>query len=94
MSFGGFLEFSAPTLVYRLQAEANQVRVRYPADVSMTFTARLALNGTPDSSTVPQAGAAAVGLRVLSTVPLPSAATHSDSLSRASRICVGLAVLC
>jgi translocation and assembly module TamB len=52
ISFGGFLEFGAPTLVYRLQAEANQVRVRYPEDVSMTFTARLGLNGTSDSSTV------------------------------------------
>ncbi len=52
ISFSGFVEFSAPTLVYRLQAEANQVRVRYPEDVSTTFTAKLALNGTSDSSTV------------------------------------------
>jgi translocation and assembly module TamB len=52
ISFGGFVEFSVPTLVYRLQAEANQVRVRYPDDVSTTFTAKLALNGTSDASTV------------------------------------------
>jgi hypothetical protein len=38
-----------------------------------------AFRGTPDSNATPQLGGAAVGLRVLSTLPLPSTATHSDS---------------
>jgi translocation and assembly module TamB len=49
--FSGFVELS-DILTYRLQAEAQQVRVRYPEDVSTTFNARLALNGTSDASTL------------------------------------------
>ncbi|HML15587.1 MAG TPA: translocation/assembly module TamB domain-containing protein [Bryobacteraceae bacterium] len=49
--FTGFIGFGS-TLVYRLQAVAEKVRVRYPEDVSVTFNATLALNGTSDSSTV------------------------------------------
>jgi translocation and assembly module TamB len=49
--FGGFVELR-DILTYRLQAEAQQVRVRYPEDVSTTFNARLALNGTSDASTL------------------------------------------
>jgi translocation and assembly module TamB len=49
--FSGFLEFGS-TLVYRLQADAQQVRVRYPEDVSTTFNALLNLNGTSDNSTL------------------------------------------
>jgi translocation and assembly module TamB len=51
ISFRGFLEFG-DTLVYRLQADVNQVRVRYPTDVSFTANAQLALNGTSDASTL------------------------------------------
>ncbi len=51
INFAGFIGFGS-TLVYRLQAVAQKVRVRYPEDVSVTFDATLALNGTPDSSTV------------------------------------------
>jgi len=51
LSFSGFLGFGTP-LVYRLQAQAQKVRVRYPEDVSVTFNSTLALNGTSDSSTV------------------------------------------
>lgn len=51
VNFTGFVEFGS-ILVYRLQAEAQSVRVRYPEDVSVTFNATLALNGTSDSSTV------------------------------------------
>jgi translocation and assembly module TamB len=51
VTFAGFIGFGS-TLVYRLQAVAQKVRVRYPEDVSVTFDATLALNGTPDSSTV------------------------------------------
>ena len=47
----GFLDFGA-TLIYRLQAEAHQVRVRYPEDVSLTADAQLALTGTSDASTL------------------------------------------
>jgi translocation and assembly module TamB len=47
----GFLEFG-DTLIYRLQAEARQVRVRYPEDVSFTGNAQLALTGTSDASTL------------------------------------------
>ena len=49
--FTGFVELR-DILTYRLQAEAQQVRVRYPEDVSTTFNARLALNGTSDASTL------------------------------------------
>ena len=47
----GFLEFG-DTLLYRLQADVRQVRVRYPEDVSFTANAQLALNGTSDASTL------------------------------------------
>ncbi len=51
VSLGGFLEFGEP-LLYRLRAEARQVRVRYPEDVSMTVNAQLQLNGTAEASTL------------------------------------------
>lgn len=51
LNFSGFLGFGTP-LVYRLQAEAQKVRVRFPGDLSVTFNSNLALNGTSDSSTV------------------------------------------
>jgi translocation and assembly module TamB len=49
VTFTGDLEFGG-TLVYRLQAEALQVRVRYPEDVFSTFDADLQLNGTSSAS--------------------------------------------
>lgn len=51
VTFTGFIGFGS-TLVYRLQAVAEKVRVRYPEDVSTTFNSTLALNGTSDASTV------------------------------------------
>jgi translocation and assembly module TamB len=51
VTLSGFLGFGTP-LVYRLQAQAQRVRVRYPEDVSVTFNSTIALNGTSDSSTV------------------------------------------
>jgi translocation and assembly module TamB len=51
IAFSGFLEFGRP-LIYRLKADARQVRVRYPEDVSMTGNARLSLYGTSDASTL------------------------------------------
>jgi translocation and assembly module TamB len=51
VNLAGFIGFGSP-LVYRLQASIDKVRVRYPEDVSVTFDAALALNGTSDASTV------------------------------------------
>jgi translocation and assembly module TamB len=51
IGFRGFLEFG-DTLLYRLQADVRQVRLRYPQDVSFTANAQLALNGTSDASTL------------------------------------------
>lgn len=51
VAFSGFLEFG-DALVYRLQARARRVRVRYQQDVSTTFDADLALNGTSEASTL------------------------------------------
>jgi translocation and assembly module TamB len=47
----GFLEFG-DLLIYRLQADVRQVRVRYPEDVSFTSNAQLSLNGTSEASTL------------------------------------------
>ncbi len=51
VAFRGFLEFG-DLLIYRLQADVRQVRVRYPADVSFTSDAQLSLNGTSEASTL------------------------------------------
>ncbi|MEO5922918.1 MAG: translocation/assembly module TamB domain-containing protein [Bryobacteraceae bacterium] len=51
VTFTGFVEFGN-ALVYRLQARARRVRVRYPQDVSTTFDADLSLNGTSEASTL------------------------------------------
>ena len=51
VSFTGFLGFAEP-LIYRLQADVRQVRVRYPEDVSITANAQLSLNGTSEASTL------------------------------------------
>lgn len=51
VAFRGFLEFG-DLLIYRLQADVRQVRVRYPEDVSFTSNAQLSLNGTSESSTL------------------------------------------
>jgi translocation and assembly module TamB len=51
LTLGGFVEFGS-TLIYRLQATAQQVRFRLPIDLSTTFSANLALDGTSDASTL------------------------------------------
>ena len=83
VDFSGFLGFGSP-LVYRLQAVAQKVRVRYPEDVSVTFNATLALNGTSDASTVsglvtltrasftPRADLAQILAQASKTVPAPA----------------------
>jgi translocation and assembly module TamB len=50
-TFGGFIEFGQ-VLTYRLQADAKQVRIRYPEDLSSTFDADLTLTGTSEASTL------------------------------------------
>jgi translocation and assembly module TamB len=51
LSLTGYLEFG-PSVIYRLQADAKQVRLRWPEDLSTTFDAKLALNGTAEQSTL------------------------------------------
>jgi translocation and assembly module TamB len=51
VALSGFLEFATP-LIYRLQADVRQVRVRYPEDVSTTGNAQLSLYGTSEASTL------------------------------------------
>jgi translocation and assembly module TamB len=51
LALSGFLEFGT-SILYRLQADAKSVRVRWPEDLSTTFDAKLALNGSPDQSTL------------------------------------------
>ncbi|MEO8024864.1 MAG: translocation/assembly module TamB domain-containing protein [Bryobacteraceae bacterium] len=50
LKFSGFLEYGGTALVYRLQAQAETVRVRYPEDVSITFNSQLSLSGTSENS--------------------------------------------
>src|ERR1700722_12945276 len=87
--FSGFVELR-DILTYRLQAEAQQVLVRYPEDVSTTFNARLALNGTSDASTLsgsitlnraafnPRSNLG--GLMALATKNLPAPASPNEYL--------------
>jgi translocation and assembly module TamB len=46
LSLSGFVGFGGEELVYRLQAAAQRVRVRYPEAVSTAFNASLSLTGT------------------------------------------------
>lgn len=50
LTVSGFVGFGGPELVYRLQAQAQRVRVRYPADVSTVFDARLEFTGSSTRS--------------------------------------------
>ncbi len=87
--FAGFVELR-DILTYRLQAEVQQVRVRYPEDVSTTFNARLALNGTSDASTL--SGSITLnraafnprsdlgGLMALASKPVPEPASPNEYL--------------
>lgn len=49
LQLSGFVGFGK-LLTYRLQAQADQVRIRYPEGVSTTANATLALTGTTDQS--------------------------------------------
>ena len=46
LTLSGFVGFGATQLIYRLNAHANRVRLRYPAAVSTTFDGDLNLTGT------------------------------------------------
>lgn len=50
IEFSGFVGVTARVLTYRLQAQARQVRVRYPEDFSFVFNADLNLAGTSERS--------------------------------------------
>ena len=50
LKLGGFIGFGGEQLVYRLQANAQRVRVRYPEAVSTTLDAALNLSGTAERS--------------------------------------------
>lgn len=51
LSLGGFMTFGhGGPLIYRLDANADNVRVRYGGSVSVTATSRLRLTGTSDNS--------------------------------------------
>ena len=52
MTISGFAGYSGEGLAFRLHAEAQQVRVRYPEDFSTVANASLNLTGTSDSSTL------------------------------------------
>ncbi|MGO4883955.1 MAG: translocation/assembly module TamB domain-containing protein [Bryobacteraceae bacterium] len=48
----GFAGFEADAIVFRLHADAHQLRVRYPEDFSTVANASLTLTGTSNSSTL------------------------------------------
>jgi translocation and assembly module TamB len=85
----GLIEFGA-AIVYRLQADAKSVRVRWPEDLSTTFDAKLELNGTPAQSTL--SGSLTLNratfdtrgdlgqLLAASTKPLPTTGEANDML--------------
>ena len=51
VTLSGFVEFARP-VIYRLQADVRQVRVRYPENISTTGNAQLSLYGTSEASTL------------------------------------------
>jgi len=50
LTLGGFVGFTGNQLIYRLNAKAERVRVRYPEAVSTTFDGELSLTGTSAQS--------------------------------------------
>ena len=50
ISLGGFIGFGSPEISYRLQARADNVRIRYPEGVSTTISTNLSLTGTSSKS--------------------------------------------
>ena len=52
VTLSGFAGYGGDVLVFRLQATARELRVRYPEDFSTVANASLSLTGTSDSSTL------------------------------------------
>lgn len=50
LELAGFLAFGGEELIYRLQAQARRVRLRYPAEVSTVLDARLEFTGSSTRS--------------------------------------------
>jgi len=50
ITMGGFIVLSGPTPVFQLEASANQVRIRYPENISTTLDASLSLTGSQKGS--------------------------------------------
>jgi translocation and assembly module TamB len=50
VTLSGFADYSGPALIFRLHANAREVRVRYPEDFSTVGNASLNLTGSSDSS--------------------------------------------
>lgn len=50
LALGGFVSFAGGPLVYRLEASADNVRVRYAGSISVTASSQLRLTGTSESS--------------------------------------------
>jgi translocation and assembly module TamB len=87
---GGFVGFHTDELIYRLQAQATSVRVRYPEGVSTTLNAELTLTGSTRRALL--AGTITVersGFNLSSDLanlvgsagnPIPTAATQNEFL--------------
>lgn len=52
INFGGFIGFARGLLLYRVQGNADQVRLRHPDGASVTLNANLNLSGTSDNGLV------------------------------------------
>jgi translocation and assembly module TamB len=52
VALGGFIGLSGGVALYRVQATANRVRIRYPEGVSYTLNAALSLTGTSENGLV------------------------------------------
>jgi translocation and assembly module TamB len=52
IELSGFIQYAGGPIVFRLHAQATQVRVRYPEGVSTLANASLNLTGTQDASTL------------------------------------------
>lgn len=90
VGFGGFIGFSSGLLLYRVQANADQVRIRHPEGISVTINALLNLTGTSQNGlisgtvTVMRAGfeprTDLGGLLAASAKPLPAPAAPNEYL--------------
>jgi translocation and assembly module TamB len=90
LTFGGFIGYGGEQVTYRLQAAAEQVRVRYPDGVSTSFSSSLNLTGTSTRSllsgtvTILRSGVNPrvdlAGLLARSSRPMITAATQNELL--------------